>query len=1000
MRRLIRPAAFTAVSVAAIVGFVVAGRLSTERLNVNDVSGWLDRADPVDALAEIARWLGLGLAAYVAIVSFVALLSEIAAAVQMPRIHRWLRRLVGVVALPALRRRLLEFTTVATITAASLHALPAGAAAAPASIALVAESSGPTPLVSVRGEFHGFEAPASVPTEADPVGAHTVRKGETLSQIIIDRYGHFDNELLRDVVQANPQITDPNLILVGWTIVLPDVSPVAEAVPITPVVRGEATWAVVTVERGDTLWDIVDRHYGHATADLVWATVEANPGLDDPNVIYPGQQITLPPTTDRAPTVIPSVRPAPLPPRLVPEMPVATETSSPVEAPTNASGSSVDPAEAAPTPTTTWEVPTVAPSSNTIPVAVSAPPTAASIDVGEGSDVSNEEVGPSLAQLIGWTGGAGLAAALLGLAARRRRRLPLAERVHRPSKRAIELGVALRETDNLSTVDWAAGALRTLATRLRPRPGEPTPVPRLLRLAGDQIELVWDTPNTETPGPWKSPDGGWSWTLDRTTDLGTSDNPNPCPCLVTIGRRDGADVLLNLESCGAIAITGTDYVVDALWRSVATELAGSAFADSPTVLLVGVGGLAARPGHARAVDVPEAIGWLRDRADAAGAMLAHRRLTSLFALRTRSRPQDGHEPVVVVIDPDGLPEDDVTALLNLANGDLGSVVVVLGSRPSISWQISCGADVTELQPLGLALETVGLPVNLDLAVEEVVPDADPELDEDVNDTDYEVHEPELALADHLGLVRLHESDRNPGSEDISGGDDDWDVELKVLGQVRCVGTKQPLTPTELHLAIYLAFHRNGENSDTLATMVWPNGAANRTITNTMASLRRKLGAGSDGQMLFPLGRDNQYVYRLSSRVATDWDRFIMLTRQADALPADESVALLDEALELIDGPPFRAPSGYSWAYSDGTATLVTQTVRAVARRCVELHIARSELLAAGNVARKAAQVSDADSDEDPLVVSVVEAFRRAESLDSSPEDREASTGQRADARSE
>ena len=53
MRRLIRPAAFTGISAAAIVGFVVAGRLSTERLKLNDVGGWLDRADPVDALAEI-----------------------------------------------------------------------------------------------------------------------------------------------------------------------------------------------------------------------------------------------------------------------------------------------------------------------------------------------------------------------------------------------------------------------------------------------------------------------------------------------------------------------------------------------------------------------------------------------------------------------------------------------------------------------------------------------------------------------------------------------------------------------------------------------------------------------------------------------------------------------------------------------------------------------------------------------------------------------------------
>ncbi len=977
MRRLIRPAAFTGISIAAIVGFVVAGRLSAERLNVNDWSGWLDRADPVDALAEIARWLGLGLAAYVAIVSFVALLAEIAAAVRMPRIHRWLHRLVGFVALPALRRRLLEFTTVATITAASLHTLPAGAAVAPAPIALVAESSGPAPLVSVRGEFHGFGVPTAAPAEVDPVGVHTVRRGETLGQIIIDQYGHFDAALLHDVVQANPQITDPNMILIGWTIVLPDVSPIAEAVPLTAVVRGEATWAVVTVQPGDTLWDIVDRHYGHATADLVWATVEANPGLDDPNLIYPGQQITLPPTTDQAPTVTQSVEPVPLPPSLVPEAPVATETSAPViEAPSDPPGSSPDPATTGSTPTATWDAPMSAPSPNTIPVVVSAPATTPSIEVGDGSDISDEAVGPSLAQLIGWTGGAGLAAALLGLAARRRRRLPLAERVRRPSKRAIELGVALRETDNLSTVDWAAGALRTLATRLRPRPGESTPVPRLLRLAGDQIELVWDSPSTDAPAPWQSPDGGWSWTLDRTIELGAADNPNPCPCLVTIGRRGGADVLLNLESCGVLAITGTDEIVDALVRSIATELACSAFADAPTVLLVGGSRLPGEPDHARVAELSEAIGWLRDRSDSAGALLAHRRLTSLFALRARSRPQDGHEPVVVVVDPADMPDHDVATLVSLANGDLGAVVVVAGSHPSITWQLRCSSDSVDVEPLGLVLEPVGLDVSLDLLVAEIIPDADPEVDEASDETDSEIPELEHVLADHLQLVCVHEGDMAPTPEEGGDGDDEWDVELKVLGQVRSVGTKQPLTPTELHLAIYLAFHRNGENSDTIATMIWPNGAADRTITNTMASLRRKLGTGSDGGMLFPLGRDNQYIYRLSRRVVTDWDQFITLTKRSEGLPPDEAVALLDQALELIDGPPFRAATGYSWAYSDGTATLMIETVRAVARKCVQLHIDRSELLDAGAAACRGARADDASAD-DPLVAQVLKAFAHA-----------------------
>ena len=119
-------------------------------------------------------------------------------------------------------------------------------------------------------------------------------------------------------------------------------------------------------------------------------------------------------------------------------------------------------------------------------------------------------------------------------------------------------------------------------------------------------------------------------------------------------------------------------------------------------------------------------------------------------------------------------------------------------------------------------------------------------------------------------------------------------------------------------------------------------------------------------MLFPLGRDNQYVYRLSPRVVTDWDRFIALTKRADRLPAEEAVALLDEALELIDGPPFRAATGYSWAYSDGTATLMAETAKAVARRCVELHLAQSEHVAAGAAASQGAKIHGGDFGDDPI----------------------------------
>ena len=178
MRRLVRPAAFTLASVAAVAVFVLTARLSAEPLTWKDLGGWLDRVEPVDAFAELARWLGLGLAVYVALVSAAALLAEVAGLVRMPRLQRGLRRLVEFVALPVLRRRLLELTTVATITASSLQAAPVGADHGPTTpVSLVVESVEPIPSAPlVRGEFEGFGFPATPALEDVPVGAHMVQR--------------------------------------------------------------------------------------------------------------------------------------------------------------------------------------------------------------------------------------------------------------------------------------------------------------------------------------------------------------------------------------------------------------------------------------------------------------------------------------------------------------------------------------------------------------------------------------------------------------------------------------------------------------------------------------------------------------------------------------------------------------------------------------------------------------------------------------------------------
>jgi nucleoid-associated protein YgaU len=979
MRRLIRPALFTVASVAAVVGFLAAGRMSPAPLAWSDIGGWLGRAEPVDAFSEMARLVGLVLASYVAVVSFAALMAESASLVHMPRVHRWLSRLVGAVALPALRHRLLEATAVATITASSLQGASVGAVDTVMPTAALVVDHVPT-APALRGEFHGFGVqPSAVPAQAAET-TYTVRAGDTLWEIVRERYGRADTATVEAVAAANPTIVDPDLILVGWKITLPELD-VGEPVDDSPrIIDGEATWTVVTVREGDTLWDIVDEHYGDATAEFVWATVEANPEIDDPAVILPGQVITLPPSgvaetdlpAESPPESVEVDLPPPTmtPPTLEPEDgPSPTVAPQPVETmideeprqPALDGSPTVPPASALPSPTTmaTASSPTIEGGQIT------------RVDHAVGDDDVDEPASPSLAQLIGWTGGAGLAAALLGLAARRRRRGTAVERHRRPSERAVQLGVALRETENLATAEWAAVALSALAGQLRPRPGEPTPVPRLLRLDGDLVELVWDVPNPDVCAPWRTQDGGWSWTLERPTELRATDAPSPCPGLVTIGKRDGADVLLNLESCGAIAVTGDLDSRASLVNSIALELAASAFSDAPTVLTVGMASMPAAPEHARAVSVEEALGWMRDRNDAATALLAHRRLTSLFALRARSRPQDSHEPVIVIVDPSVVEASLLAEMIELANGDLGTVLVVTGPCPSLTWQLEGAGGVVTVQPLALAMDSVGVSEAIECLIEEFVPPAEPDQDEPEAGEELDADEVHAVLADHVAIARERLSRTTSATADDSS---EWDVELKVIGQVRCVGSKEPLTPTELHLAIYLAFNRNGANSDTIATVVWPNGAAQRTITNTMASLRRKLGTGSDGEMLFPLGRDSQYLYKLSPRVTTDWDRFIKLARQAEESPPDQAVDLLDQALELIDGPPFRASTGYSWAYSDGTASLICETVALVARRCVDLHLDRAELLAAGTAAYNGTRTIDEAAD-DPLVKRVADALR-------------------------
>lgn len=188
---------------------------------------------------------------------------------------------------------------------------------------------------------------------------HVVQPGENLFRIA-RRY----NTTVSAIVQANPSITNPNIIYVGQTLIIPGSvvpTPTTTPVSLTPVTTTPAVTVTVTptptapptvyiVRAGDNLYRIA-RQFN----TTVQALVALNPNIANPNVIFVGQQIRLAAQPAAAAETTPQAELAATTPA-----PVTTE-ETPVEAQPIATGTpEVTPAEAQPvatdTPTATAEV--------------------------------------------------------------------------------------------------------------------------------------------------------------------------------------------------------------------------------------------------------------------------------------------------------------------------------------------------------------------------------------------------------------------------------------------------------------------------------------------------------------------------------------------------------------------------------------------------------------------------------------------------------------------
>jgi spore coat assembly protein SafA len=126
----------------------------------------------------------------------------------------------------------------------------------------------------------GTQPGGTQPGGTQPNGTHTVRSGDTLGEIAVK-----NGVSLKELLAANPQIKNPNLIYPGQKINIPGKGDASGGSGSS----GAKSGGSYTVRSGDTLSGIASKN-GVSLKNLL----AANPQIKNPDLIYPGQKINIP----------------------------------------------------------------------------------------------------------------------------------------------------------------------------------------------------------------------------------------------------------------------------------------------------------------------------------------------------------------------------------------------------------------------------------------------------------------------------------------------------------------------------------------------------------------------------------------------------------------------------------------------------------------------------------------------------------------------------------
>jgi DNA-binding SARP family transcriptional activator len=812
------------------------------------------------------------------------------------------------------------------VASPSSHLLPLAAAQTASTSSLE-----PTPVVTRPVAAPAAETPAQ-PVASRPT--YVVQRRDSYWAIAERTLG--DGLRWREILDLNAgrTLADGSVISsadhtlhIGWTLLLP----VDATTPAPPQASPGASSSLV-VQAGDSTWTIAE---DRLAADLgreptgaevvpYWRAVVAvnrdrlaQPG--ELNLIHRGDVLLLPPT-GREPSA-PLADPQPQPARdlVQPSVPATTTTVTTTTVRPAAEPESIAerPGPAEPTHAHAGE----AESSDELPVAIT----------------------------VGGLSSVALAVGLKRLIGRRRRRFvsehpgQLPGRTP-PENRAVHQAIVAQADEE--RIDHLQCALGSLADALAAEGSARRP--RIIRHADDHLEVLLDQPDPHPPTGWAASDDGAVWALSQPLDPDELDDTPmaPAPLMVTVGLpEDDAQLYLDLEADGLVALKGDRSVAMDLARSILTELTLSPLAE--TLRVIGVGDVVDE-----SAEVLERLSTVSSWGDIAEdlqtwAVQSHLALVendwpNTFVARGHDPDHDALVPVAVVSDRP--PQPELAEILR-ANQPAAVAVVVVGDFEGAAAWVRCERDELNFDALGLAVEPQTLEGNELADMARVVAAADsPEDQHDIEEFPIEC---------------------DPVQQDEPPA---YDVFVRLLGDISVEGGR-PLKPKATAVVAYIALHRS-VTTGRLEEACWfgADGTSHiKRLRDTLAEVRAAIGSQH-------LPANRRGTYDAGPLLGTDLDLFEWHVQRAADLEPVDAVVHYRAALDLVTGKPFSyanaARNSYGWVDYEHLATTWEHRIAGIAQACSAMYVDLGASTEAIDLLRRIVQTL-------PLNSVVVESLMRA-----------------------